>query len=74
MLITIAYVEDPRCRARADISQNWLGGQVVADEVKAKGFAAAGYTNIQTSDGITHGKNAPMCLDHFAGTRINAKD
>lgn len=33
-----------------------LGGEAVANEVKALGYARAGYTNIETSDGIVHGQ------------------
>ncbi|PYI36265.1 serine carboxypeptidase [Aspergillus indologenus CBS 114.80] len=40
----------------ADYNCNWLGGQAVAAEVGAPGFAAAGYTNITTSDGVVHGQ------------------
>jgi hypothetical protein len=38
-----------------DDSCNWLGGQAVANEVNQTGFDCAGYSNISTSDGITHG-------------------
>jgi hypothetical protein len=37
-------------------SCNWLGGQVVAQEIGASGFDLAGYTNLTTSDGIVHGQ------------------
>lgn len=40
----------------ADYNCNWLGGEVVANEVKAPGWAKAGYTNMTTSDGIVHGQ------------------
>ena len=40
----------------ADYNCNWLGGEVVSNEVQAPGFASAGYTNMQTSDGIVHGQ------------------
>ncbi|KAF2758736.1 putative carboxypeptidase 2 [Pseudovirgaria hyperparasitica] len=40
----------------ADYVCNWLGGQVVADKVNAPGYSAAGFVDIQTSDGITHGQ------------------
>lgn len=40
----------------ADYNCNWLGGEVVANEVKAPGFTKAGYTNMTTSDGIVHGQ------------------
>lgn len=37
-------------------SCNWLGNEVVAEEVQAPGFDKAGYTDIITSDGIVHGQ------------------
>lgn len=40
----------------ADYNCNWLGGQVVSNEIGAPGFKNAGYTNISTSDGIVHGQ------------------
>lgn len=40
----------------ADYNCNWLGGEKVAEEVAAKGFSAAGYVNITTSDDIVHGQ------------------
>ena len=40
----------------ADYNCNWLGGEVVSHEVGAPGFESAGYTNIKSSDGITHGQ------------------
>lgn len=40
----------------ADYNCNYLGGQVVADEIDAPGYAAAGYTDLLTSDNITHGQ------------------
>ncbi|KAL9600258.1 MAG: hypothetical protein Q9219_003302 [cf. Caloplaca sp. 3 TL-2023] len=40
----------------ADYNCNWLGGEVVADQVGQPGFDTAGYTDIKTSDGITHGQ------------------
>ncbi|KAL9093863.1 MAG: hypothetical protein Q9165_003786 [Trypethelium subeluteriae] len=39
----------------ADYNCNWLGGQVVADEINAPGYGAAGFSNITTDDGIVHG-------------------
>ena len=39
----------------ADYNCNYLGGQVVADEISPPGYVQAGYVPIQTSDGITHG-------------------
>ena len=40
----------------ADYNCNWLGGQVIASEVAASGYDVAGYTNLVTSDNITHGQ------------------
>ena len=40
----------------ADFNCNWLGGQVVANEVNATGFSSAGYTNLSTSDDVVHGQ------------------
>ncbi|KAF2772299.1 alpha/beta-hydrolase [Teratosphaeria nubilosa] len=40
----------------ADYNCNWLGGEVVSQEVDAPGFDTAGYTNITTSDGVVHGQ------------------
>lgn len=40
----------------ADYNCNYLGGQIVADEVNAPGYASAGYTNITTSDSVVHGQ------------------
>lgn len=40
----------------ADYNCNWLGGEAVASEIAAPGYASAGYTNLITSDGITHGQ------------------
>jgi hypothetical protein len=40
----------------ADYNCNWLGGEVVSEEVGAPGFDTAGYTDIVTEDGITHGQ------------------
>ncbi|MCJ1307647.1 hypothetical protein MMC25_001294 [Agyrium rufum] len=40
----------------ADYNCNWLGGEVVSEEVGAPGFASAGYTDIQTSDKVVHGQ------------------
>jgi carboxypeptidase C (cathepsin A) len=40
----------------ADYNCNWLGGQVVADKIKAKGYSKAGFTNISSSDGVVHGQ------------------
>lgn len=40
----------------ADYNCNWLGGEVVANEVGQSGFATAGYANISTSDKVVHGQ------------------
>ena len=40
----------------SDFNCNWLGGQVVADEIAAPGYDTAGFVNITTSDGIVHGQ------------------
>jgi carboxypeptidase C (cathepsin A) len=49
-LTVIMYTGD------ADYNCNWLGGEVVSNEIGAPGFEKAGYTNITTSDGIVHGQ------------------
>lgn len=49
-LTVIMYTGD------ADYNCNWLGGEVVSNEIGAPGFKKAGYTNITTSDGIVHGQ------------------
>lgn len=40
----------------ADYNCNWLGGEVVSQMVGQPGFDKAGYTDIKTSDGKTHGQ------------------
>lgn len=35
---------------------NWLGGEVVSNEVGQPGFASAGYVDISTSDNVVHGQ------------------
>ncbi|KAG9229722.1 Alpha/Beta hydrolase protein [Amylocarpus encephaloides] len=40
----------------ADYNCNWLGNEAVATEVHAPGYHEAGYTDIRTSDNITHGQ------------------
>jgi len=40
----------------ADFNCNWLGGQVVADNVKAVGYEKAGFVDITTSDSVVHGQ------------------
>jgi Serine carboxypeptidase len=49
-LTVIMYTGD------ADYNCNWLGGEVVSNEIGAPNFSQAGYTNITTSDGIVHGQ------------------
>ena len=39
-----------------DFNCNWLGGQVVADEIAAPGYESAGFVNISTPDGVVHGQ------------------
>lgn len=52
----------------ADYNCNWLGGQVVAEEVNAPGFSRAGFQNFSTSDDIVHGQVKQS--DNFAFVRI----
>lgn len=52
----------------ADYNCNWLGGEVVSQEVRAPGFSSAGYTNISTSDMIVHGQVKQSA--NFAFARI----
>lgn len=40
----------------ADYNCNWLGGEVVANEVGQPGFDSAGYVDISTSDHVPHGQ------------------
>jgi len=40
----------------ADYNCNWLGGQAVAAEIDAPGFASAGYADIRTRDGAVNGQ------------------
>lgn len=40
----------------SDYNCNWLGGQVVAEEINAPGYKDAGFVNITTSDGVVHGQ------------------
>ncbi|KAJ1025015.1 hypothetical protein NDA18_004301 [Ustilago nuda] len=40
----------------ADYNCNWLGGQVIAEQVGDIAFQEAGYEDLQTSDGIAHGQ------------------
>ena len=50
----------------SDYLCNWLGGQVVADQIKAKGYSKAGFVNISTSDGVVHGQVKQAGLFSFA--------
>lgn len=40
----------------ADYTCNWLGGQAVAHEINATGFAEAGFANISSADGRVKGQ------------------
>ncbi|EKG19690.1 Peptidase S10 serine carboxypeptidase [Macrophomina phaseolina MS6] len=40
----------------ADFNCNWLGGQVVAEQVGADAYADAGFVDLETSDGVAHGQ------------------
>ncbi|KAI1781398.1 alpha/beta-hydrolase [Hypoxylon cercidicola] len=40
----------------ADYNCNWLGGEASMEEVADPGFARAGYADLVTSDGVTHGQ------------------
>jgi carboxypeptidase C (cathepsin A) len=40
----------------ADFICNWMGGEVVANEIDAPGFSQAGYENISTPDKVVHGQ------------------
>ncbi|KAF2493300.1 carboxypeptidase S1 [Lophium mytilinum] len=40
----------------ADFNCNWLGGQVVAEEICAPGYSSAGFVNLTTPDDIVHGQ------------------
>lgn len=40
----------------SDFNCNWLGGQVVAEEIDAPGYDKAGFVNISSSDGVVHGQ------------------
>lgn len=52
----------------ADYNCNWLGNQVVAENIMAPGYSSAGFENISTTDGITHG--VVKQSDNFAFARI----
>ena len=40
----------------ADYICNWLGGEVVSNEIGAPNFHNAGYVNITTTDNVVHGQ------------------
>jgi carboxypeptidase C (cathepsin A) len=40
----------------ADWICNWMGGQVVANEIDAPGFSQAGFQNVSTPDNAVHGQ------------------
>ncbi len=40
----------------ADYNCNWLGGEVIAEQVQHEGFDQAGYADLKTSDGVAHGQ------------------
>ncbi|UZJ55478.1 hypothetical protein CBS101457_004798 [Exobasidium rhododendri] len=50
----------------ADYNCNWLGGEAVASEINHHGYSTAGYTNIKTSDGVTHGQTKQSGLFSFS--------
>ncbi|CAD6456619.1 a139bd2e-de1d-451e-afce-76f43ecff7ff [Sclerotinia trifoliorum] len=50
----------------ADYNCNWLGGEVVSQEVNAPNFSKAGYTNISTSDSVVHGQVKQSGLFSFS--------
>ena len=52
----------------ADYICNWIGNEVVADNINAQGFSSAGYEDISTSDGVMHG--AVKQSANFAFARI----
>lgn len=52
----------------ADYNCNWLGGQAVAEQVGAAGYAEAGFVDVRTSDGVVHGQVRQAGL--FAFVRI----
>lgn len=50
------------------ITGNWIGNEAVTYEINAPGYSSAGYTDIQTSDGIVHGQVKQAA--NFAFARI----
>lgn len=40
----------------ADYNCNWLGGEVVSNEIGAPGFSSAGYVDLATDDNVVHGQ------------------
>jgi len=47
---------------------NWIGGEVVANNIDSPGFSTAGFANITSSDDIVHGVSKQS--DNFAFVRI----
>ena len=52
----------------ADYICNWIGNEAVVDNIDAPGYSSAGYEDISTSDGITHGQVKQSA--NFAFARI----
>ncbi|KAI0201334.1 Alpha/Beta hydrolase protein [Astrocystis sublimbata] len=52
----------------ADYNCNWLGSEVIADEVGAPGYKQAGYKDVITSDGVCHGQTKQA--GKFSFTRV----
>lgn len=52
----------------ADYICNWIGNEAVVEEINAPGMSSAGYVDISTSDGITHGQVKQSA--NFAFARI----
>ena len=52
----------------ADYVCNWIGGEVVSHDVGAEGYESAGFADIQSSDGVTHG--VVKQAGHFSFVRV----
>ncbi|RDW88375.1 carboxypeptidase S1 [Coleophoma cylindrospora] len=52
----------------ADYDSNWIGGQVVANNVNAPGWTQAGFVNLTTTDGVVRGQTRQA--DGFSFTRV----
>lgn len=52
----------------ADFNCNWMGGEVIAANVGAAGWASAGYANVTTSDGAVRGQVKQA--GNFSFTRV----